>query len=95
MLAVKTAVILHSAGANVGLEQTFFREMEDVGVIELCVIVFEPDLNCPIKFPFDISLNTTDGSAGKQCAGINPSKYVYTTLFFFSQLNQRIMEHLM
>ena len=51
----------------VGLEQTFFREMEDVGVIELCAIVFEPDLECPIKFTFDVQLYTTDidGSAGK------------------------------
>ena len=54
-----------SAGASVGLEQTFFREIEDVGVIELCVVVFEPDFECPIKFPFDVSLYTTDGSAGK------------------------------
>ena len=45
----------------VGLEQTFFREMENVGVIELCAVV------CPIKFTFDVQLYTTDidGSAGK------------------------------
>ena len=51
----------------VGLEQTFFREMENVGVIELCAVVFEPDPECPIKFTFDVQLYTTDidGSAGK------------------------------
>ena len=54
-----------SAGARVGLEQTFFRENEDVGVIELCAVVFEPDIECPIKFTFDVSLYTADGSAGK------------------------------
>ena len=55
------------SGAMVGLEQTFFREMEDVGVIGRCVIVFEPDLECPIKFTFDVKLYNTDidGSAGK------------------------------
>ena len=50
---------------RVGLEQTFFREMENVGVIELCVIVFEPDLECPIKFPFQVQLYTIERSAGK------------------------------
>ena len=55
----------YSAGARVGLEQTFFRVIEDVGVIELCAVVFEPDLECPIKFPFDVQLYTTYGSAGK------------------------------
>ena len=53
------------AGARIGLEQTFFREVEDIGVIELCAIVFEPDIECPIKFPFDVQLYTADGSAGK------------------------------
>ena len=56
--------LFYFAGARVGLEQTFFRENEDVGVIELCAVVFEPDIECPIKFPFDVSLYTTDGSAG-------------------------------
>ena len=55
----------YSAGARVGLEQTFFRENEDVGGIELCAVVFEPDIECPIKFPFDVQLYTADGSAGK------------------------------
>ena len=55
----------YSAGAKVGLEQTFFREVEDVGAIEVCAVVFEPDLECPIKFPFDVQLYTTDRSAGK------------------------------
>ena len=49
----------------VGLEQTFFKEMEDVGVIELCAVVFEPSINCPMKIPFQIELYTTDGSASK------------------------------
>ena len=55
----------YSAGARVGLEQTFFRENEDVGVIELCAVVFEPDIECPIKFSFNVQLYTADGSAGK------------------------------
>ena len=58
-------ILSYSAGARVGLEQTFFRENEDVGVIELCAVVFEPDIECPIKFTFGVSLYTADGSAGK------------------------------
>ena len=57
--------LLYSAGARVGLEQTFFREIEDVGIFELCVIVFEPDFECPIKFSFQVQLYTIEGSAGK------------------------------
>ena len=36
-----------------------------MGGIELCAVVFEPDIECPIKFPFDVQLYTADGSAGK------------------------------
>ena len=33
-------------------------------MIELCIVVFEPNLECRIKLPFVVSLYTTDGSAG-------------------------------
>ena len=65
-------------------------------MIELCAVVFEPDIECPVKFPFDVQLYTGDGSAGKLwCAGLNPCRYVYTTVSCFPQLKQWIMEHLM
>ena len=47
-----------------GLEHTFFSVMEDVGSLELCVIVSFPEITCPIEFPFDVSLSTADGTAG-------------------------------
>ena len=53
------------AGARVGLEQTFYRETEGFDVIELCAIVFYPNIKCPIKFPFNVQLLTADGTAGK------------------------------
>ena len=53
------------AVAVVGLEQTFFRVSENVGMVELCARVFEPDIQCPIEFPFSVSLSTSDGTAGK------------------------------
>ena len=51
-------------GAIVGLEKTFFRVNESVGTVELCAVVFSPDISCPIKFPFEVRLFTEDGTAG-------------------------------
>ena len=53
-----------SAGATVGLEQTFFRVGENEGYVELCANVSFPEISCPIEFPFDVSLSTADGTAG-------------------------------
>ena len=50
--------------AVVGLERTNFTVFEDVGAVELCARVFEPDTNCPIEFPFDVILSTADRTAG-------------------------------
>ena len=56
-------VTLSYAVAVVGLEQTFFRVSGDVGVVELCVNVSSPVIDCPIKFPFEVQLSTCDGTA--------------------------------
>ena len=48
--------------AVVGLEQTFFRVSESVGVVELCANVSFPVVDCPIKFPFEVNLSTRDGT---------------------------------
>ena len=51
--------------AVVGLEETFYNVSEDVGIVEVCVIVYEPDDDlCPISFPFQVQLSTSDGTAG-------------------------------
>ena len=47
-----------------GLERTIFTVSEDVGVVELCARVFEPDIVCPIEFPFSVILSTADRTAG-------------------------------
>ena len=50
-----------------GLERTIFTVQEDVGVVELCAIVYEPSgINCPIAFPFNVRLSTWDDSAGER-----------------------------
>ena len=50
-----------------GLERTFYSVSEGVGVVELCAVVYEPDITCPIEFPFNVSLSTADGTAGLSC----------------------------
>ena len=52
--------------AVVGLETTSYQVTEDVGVVEVCAIVYSPNANlaCPISFPFNVSLSTGDDSAG-------------------------------
>ena len=53
--------------AVVGLEKTFYQVSEDVGVVEVCAIVYSPTIDCPINFPFDVSLSTDDNTAGIVC----------------------------
>ena len=50
-------------GAVVGLEQTFLRVSESVGVVELCANVSSPVIDCLIKFPFEVQLSTCDRTA--------------------------------
>ena len=55
---------LHTAEAVVGLEKTFYQVSEDVGVVEVCAIVYSPIITCPVAFPFDVRLSTEDFTAG-------------------------------
>ena len=47
-----------------GLERTFYSVTEGVGVVELCAVVYEPDITCPIEYPFNVRLSTDDRTAG-------------------------------
>ena len=47
-----------------GLEQTVYVVAEDDLSVELCAVVYSPDIDCPIAFSFDVSLSASDGSAG-------------------------------
>ena len=53
--------------AIVGLEKTFYKVSEDVGVVKVCAIVYSPTINCPIEFPFNVSFSTRNSDAGKHC----------------------------
>ena len=51
-------------GARVGLEQVFYNVAENIGFVELCAVVYEPVIDCPIEFPFAVQLSTTNNTAG-------------------------------
>ena len=51
-------------GAVVGLERSVNQTAEGVGVVEVCAIVYHPHQECPIAFPFNITLSTVDHNAG-------------------------------
>ena len=57
--------------------------MEDVEVIEMCAVVFEPDTNCPIHFSFNIHLHTADGTAGKMYS-LSIQRYNLLSLLVFT-----------
>ena len=56
---------LLTAASVVGLEQTLYAVSEEVNMVEVCVIIYSPVIDCPIAFPFGVKLITTNGSAGK------------------------------
>ena len=50
--------------AVVGLERTLYEVEEDVGVVEVCALVYSPRIDCPIAIPFSVRLSTSDNTAG-------------------------------
>ena len=52
----------------VGLGEMFYNVLEDVGMVEVCAIVYSPVVDCPVEFAFDVRLTTGDNSAGKERA---------------------------
>ena len=54
----KIRVFLSVPAAVVGLEEISYRVVENEGVVEVCVVVYSPIIECPIEFPFSVSLST-------------------------------------
>ena len=50
--------------AVVGLERTFYLVSEETHELELCVNVHSPSIECPIEISFNISIFTSDNTAG-------------------------------
>ena len=49
----------HCTVAEVCLENTVYHDVGEL--VEVCAIVRSPEINCPIQFPFDVTLSTSDG----------------------------------
>lgn len=55
----------HFLEATVGFIQTSYRVDEDIGTVEICAAVHEPQgIDCPIDFKFTLILETKDTTAG-------------------------------
>ena len=50
--------------ARVGFEETFYQVNETTGTVEICVVVYEPDIDCPIQMEFTVSFETGAETAG-------------------------------
>ena len=46
------------------LARIFYAVRENVGLVELCVNVLSPTIDCPITIPFQVVFSTRDGTAG-------------------------------
>ena len=55
----------------VGLERTCYEVTENVGAVNVCAVVYSPNVLCPIDYAFNVSLSvcegTAEGSAGDEC----------------------------
>ena len=65
---------------------------EDVGELEVCVVVVSPQLDCPIVFPFQLSIFTASGTAGKQGA-LQFSQICYSIVSVCQSQTQISLKH--
>ena len=65
------------AAAVVGLERTFYQVSEDVGVVEVCAIVYNPSGACPITFPF---LSTSEDAVSNRAGNVEWYNYIITII---------------
>ena len=77
MCAVKTICITFFTEIIIGLYNEPGEVLESVGEVEVCVIVFMPQLPCPIMYPFAINIFTTDDTASE---GSNVLFWKWSTL---------------
>ena len=43
--------------------RTTYTVNERDGFVEVCAVVFSPDIRCPIEFPFNVRFSTRDSTA--------------------------------
>ena len=57
-------MLLQPTEAVVGLQRSIYWVREDVGVVQVCILVHSPSIGCPVAYPFTVVFSTDD-SAGK------------------------------
>jgi hypothetical protein len=55
--------ILDNDGAIVGLERTHYNVSEENGTVEVCAIIRNPHIECPVEKTFIMNISSADGSA--------------------------------
>ena len=50
--------------ATVGFEKTFYQVNESAETVEICAVVHEPDIECPIQMDFDVTFETRNEAEG-------------------------------
>ena len=56
--------ILFITGAIIALELEECDVQEEDGEVIVCVVITEPQIPCPVAFPFELVFQTTAGTAG-------------------------------
>ena len=73
-----------------GINPIFRQVKETGGFVEICAVVFQPTITCPVEFDFTVSLSTCDGSAGVYnevaILSISCKNIVIIILFFLHKL---------
>ena len=66
--------------ASVGFEKAHYSVNEASGMVEICAVVNEPNVDCPIEFDFNMTFQTRDGSAGTYiCTQVVHSYVLFTS----------------
>ena len=50
--------------AVIGFKRSRVAVQEDEGMVQVCVEIFSPDIECPVVFPIELIITASDGSAG-------------------------------
>ena len=69
MLLIILNSCMFTPEALVGLERTFYNASKN-DVVEVCAVVYTPDIFCPINFAFDVRVSTSiTSSSGASSRG--------------------------
>ena len=90
--------VFYTSAAIVGLESTSYKVTEDVGAVQVCIIVYRGlvycptgDVPCPVDFVFDVSLSASNSTiTGDDYHYISLLKFMSNLLIEFPACDKRI-----